>query len=83
MLLYLTHKAGSIQKAYRVSSKNSLLPTKNKNQAVEILPVGQTQTRGPMQYFKVFGYDVCIKICWYVGRAKGSLPTSKHKASCP
>lgn len=26
MLLYLTHKGGSIQKAYRVSSKNSPLP---------------------------------------------------------
>lgn len=31
----------------------------------------------------VFGYDVCIKIGWYVGGAKGPLPDSNLKGSCP
>lgn len=73
MLLYLTHKGGSIRKAYPKSRIFALA----EKRALSILPVGQTQTRGPMQYFLVFGYDVCIKIGWYVGGAKGPLPDSK------
>lgn len=79
MLLYLTHKGGSNQKAYPKSKIFALA----EKWALKILPVGKTQTRGPVQYFMVFGYDVCIKIGWYVGGAKGPLPDSNLKASCP